>query len=273
MTVLSDLPAPAATAAGPAGPEQHRTTRLGLLGPLRLCRQGTEIAVPAPKHRALLALLAINANRPVQVDRIIGELWQDREPKTARKTLQGYVWRLRTLLGPGALHTTGNGYELRAAADAIDAVRFGMLAERGRAELLAGRPEQAARLLRPALGLWRGPALADVPVAPGAYAYASRLEEERLTATEWLIEAELALGRHAEAVPVLRELVVGQPLREGLRAQLMLALFRSGRQAEALAEYGELRALLREEQGLDPGRAVSELQARILAGDAGLENG
>ncbi|WP_354642267.1 AfsR/SARP family transcriptional regulator [Kitasatospora camelliae] len=242
-------------------------TSLDLLGPLRLRSAGTPVAVPAPKHRALLAILAINANRPVGVDRIISELWQADEPQSARKTLQGYVWRLRGLIGKSALSTTGDGYELHSAADAIDAVRFQRLTDAGRTALRAGDAETAARQLREALGLWRGPALADVPAAPTVYAYASRLEEGRLTAAEWLVDAELGLGRHAEVVPELRELVARHPLREGLRAQLMLALFRCGRQAEALALFGELRDLLVEDQGLDPGRAVTELHRRMLAGD------
>lgn len=273
MTVISDTPVRAVTTARPGGFEYSGATRLGLLGPLQLHRCGAEIAVPAAKHRALLAILAINANRPVQVDRIIGELWQAEEPKSARKTLQGYVWRLRGLLGKCALRTTGSGYELLSETGSIDAVRFEALAEEGLAALRYGDAEQAGRLLRQALALWRGPALADVPAAPSVFAYVSRLEEARLMATEGLVEADLALGRHAEAVPVLRELVAEHPLREGLRAQLMLALLRSGRQAEALGVFAELRELLIEDQGLDPGRAVAELHRRILAGDATLHLG
>ncbi|GAA1157034.1 DNA-binding SARP family transcriptional activator [Kitasatospora gansuensis] len=268
MTVISP-PSPRGALLGSVGAEPAGA-RLGLLGPLQLHCGGTEIALPAAKHRALLALLAINANRPVQVDRIIAELWQADEPESARKTLQGYVWRLRGLLGKRAVRTTGSGYELLAEAGSVDATRFETLAEAGRAALRTGDAGEAVRLLRGALELWRGPALADVPLGPGVFAYVSRLEEARLMAVEGLIDAELALGRHAEVVPALRELVAEHPLRERLRAQLMLALLRGGRQAEALAAYGDLRERLIEDQGLDPGRAVTELHRRILAGDAAL---
>ncbi|MFJ9518262.1 BTAD domain-containing putative transcriptional regulator [Kitasatospora sp. NPDC101801] len=273
MSVMSP-PSPRLLAPpGPTGAEPSGGTRFGLLGPLQLRCDEREIELSAAKQRALLALLAINVNRPVQVDRIIAELWQADEPESARKTLQGYVWRLRGLLGKGAVRTTGSAYTLLTEAGSIDAVRFETLAESGRAALRTGDHGQAGRLLRGALELWRGPALVDVPLGPSVFGYVSRLEEARVLAAEGLVDAELALGRHAEVLPGLRGLVAEHPLRERLRAQLMLALLRDGRQAEALAAYGELRDLLIEDQGLDPGRAVTELHRRILAGDPTLHLG
>ncbi|BFV57383.1 hypothetical protein KCMC57_up24870 [Kitasatospora sp. CMC57] len=272
MTVISP-PLPRAAVPVRSGAEPSGRATIGLLGPLRLHCGGAEIALPAAKHRALLALLAINANRPVQVDRIIAELWQGHEPESARKTLQGYVWRLRGLLGRQAVRTVGSGYELLTEAGAVDATRFEALAAAGRAALRTGEAGEAARLLRGALELWRGPALADVALGPCVFAYVSRLEEARMMAAEGLVDAELALGRHAEVLPGLRELVAEHPLRERLRAQLMLALLRGGRQTEALAAYGELRERLIQDQGLDPGLAVTELHRRILAGDAALHLG
>ncbi|WP_214415972.1 AfsR/SARP family transcriptional regulator [Sphaerisporangium fuscum] len=246
-----------------------RSPRFGLLGSLQLVRDGQVVPVRAAKHRTLLAVLAVNANRPVPVERIAEELWQDEEPKSPRKTLQGYVWRLRGMLGDGLL-TWGNCYELRTGAGQIDAVRFEELLGSGRKALLAGHLQAAVDRLRSALALWRGPVLADVPATPLISAYSHRLEEMRLLATEAAIEADLRRGRHADVIPALRELTAGHPLRETPRAQLMLALFRSGRQTEALAVYAELRALLVGDQGLEPGMDVRRLHQRILESDATL---
>ncbi|GAA4220484.1 DNA-binding SARP family transcriptional activator [Streptosporangium album] len=244
--------------------------RFGLLGPLQVLRGDGEILVPAPKHRAVLAILAINAGRPVSVERIIEELWQGVEPKFARKTLQGYVWRLRRVIG-GDLLTRGGCYELRGAPQETDAARFERLLADGRGALLARDPARAHRRLGAALALWRGPALADVPASPMISAYADRLEEARLMACEAALEADVELGRHAEVIPALREFTAAHPLREFSQALLMLALYRSGRQCEALTVYGRLRALLIAEQGLEPGMAVRRLHQRILTADPGLD--
>lgn len=249
----------------------REAVRLAVLGPMEVWRGSAMVEVAAAKHRAVLALLAIGGNRPVHPDRLISELWRAEPPKAPRKTLQGYVWRLRAQLGAGNLRTTTGGYQLVIDPGAIDAGRFEAALRTGQQHLRAGRPGEARSSLRSALDLWRGPVLVDVVDVPAVDAYAARLEESRLLATELLMESELELGRHAELVPVLRELVSHHPLREALSGHLMVALFRCGRQADALAVFADLRAGLAREQGLDPNRSVRELQRRILAGDPALE--
>ncbi|MGI5488570.1 AfsR/SARP family transcriptional regulator [Microtetraspora malaysiensis] len=244
--------------------------RLGLLGPLRLTLDGSVTPVPAPKHRAVLAVLAVNMGHAVTAERIIEELWQGAAPVFARKTLQGYVWRIRHLVGDHLL-TRGGGYELRAGIGETDAARFEGLVAEGRRALRAGDHARARGRLASALRLWRGPALADVPAGPVIFAYAGRLEETRLLALEAAAEADIALGRAAEAVPLLRELTIAHPLRESAHALLMLSLYRCGRQSEALAVYGALRETLVREQGLQPGRAVADLHRRILQADPDLD--
>ncbi|MCC5575798.1 AfsR/SARP family transcriptional regulator [Microtetraspora sp. AC03309] len=244
--------------------------RLGLLGPLRLTLDGNVTPVPAPKHRAVLAILAINMGRPIPAERIIEELWQGAQPAFARKTLQGYVWRIRHLVG-GHLVTRGSGYELRAVPGETDATCFEGLVAEGRRASRMGEHARARGRLASALRLWRGPALADVPASPMILAHAGRLEETRLLALEAEAEADLALGRQAEVVPRLRELIIAHPLRESLHALLMLSLYRCSRQSEALAVYSSLRETLIREQGLQPGRAVSELHRRILQADPELD--
>ncbi|MGW0195122.1 AfsR/SARP family transcriptional regulator [Nonomuraea sp. NPDC003201] len=229
------------------------------------------ISIPAPKHRAVLAVLAINFGRPVPADRIIEELWQGSEPKFARKTLQGYIWRLRRVLGE-YLITQGGGYELRETPHATDAARFERLLADGQTALRAHDPELAHKRLGAALSLWRGPALVDVPAGPLVQAHANRLEEARLLAVQATLEADVELGRQTVVIPVLRELTAAHPLREPLHALLMLALYRSGRQVEALSVYAGLRATLINELGLEPGRAVQELHRRILAADPALDS-
>ncbi|MEV4113082.1 AfsR/SARP family transcriptional regulator [Nonomuraea sp. NPDC049695] len=247
-----------------------RAPQIDLLGPLQVVHGDGVVPIPAPKHRAVLAVLAINSGRPVLADRIIEELWQGSEPKFARKTLQGYVWRLRHVLGEDLL-TRGGCYELRGTPRETDAARFERLLADGQLALRTRDPALARRRLEAALALWRGPALADVPSGPMVRAHADRLEEARLLAVEAVLEADVELGRQATVIPALRELTAAHPLRESLHALLMLALYRSGRQAEALSAYAGLRATLIGEQGLEPGRAVRELHRRILAADPALD--
>ncbi|NUW39381.1 AfsR/SARP family transcriptional regulator [Nonomuraea rhodomycinica] len=243
--------------------------RLGLLGPLQVVRGDGPVAITAPKHRAVLAILAINAGRPVSAERLTEELWQGSEPAFARKTVQGYVWRLRKVVGD-VLRTRAGSYELDGDAPESDAARFERLLADGRHALHERRPERARASLEAALALWRGPALADVPATPVVRAHADRLEEARLLALEAVLEADIELGATAAALPRLRELTRVHPLRESLHALLMLGLYRSGRQAEALAVYGALRATLVAEHGLEPTPAVRDLHRRILAADPAL---
>jgi DNA-binding SARP family transcriptional activator len=249
-----------------------------MLGPLELVRGGETVPVPRAKQRRLLAMLLIEANRTVPVDRLIDGLWDDDAPQTAVKTLQTYVSQLRTVLEPdrpqgelgGILVTGPSGYQLRADRRDIDACRFDELLARGR-DRLVEEPAEARRLLAEALGLWRGAALAEFAAEPFAQGEIARLEELRIVAVEERIEADLALGLHAAVVGELRELLREQPLRERPWAMLMLALYRSGRQADALHAYQEARRTLAEQLGIDPGPALRRLEERILRQDATLE--
>jgi DNA-binding SARP family transcriptional activator/ABC-type branched-subunit amino acid transport system substrate-binding protein len=239
-----------------------------ILGPLEVSDAGREVALGGGKQRALLALLLVHPNEVLTSDRLIDALWGESPPPTAAKMLQNYVSQLRRALGNGdssqsVLETRGNGYLLRLGRGERDVDRFEELLERGR-RLDGEDPKAAARLLRGALALWRGRPLSDFAYEDFAQEEIARLEELRLTALEERIDAELALGRHGDLVAELTSLVGEHPLRERLTAQLMLALYRSGRQAEALEAYQGARRALIEERGLEPGTALRELQAAIL---------
>ncbi len=238
-----------------------------ILGPLEVRRDGVVLPPVGPKQRALLALLLLHANEPLGRTALIDGIWGEHPPETAAKALQVYVSELRRTLGREVIHTRGGGYELAVAPDELDLSRFERLIEEARA---AG-PAAAAPKLRTALALWRGPALGDVSDAPFARAETGRLEELRLAAAEELADAELALGHHSELVPELERLVAHNPLRERPRAQLILALYRSGRQAEALECYQEARRLLVQDLGIDPGRPLRELETAILRQDPDLD--
>jgi DNA-binding SARP family transcriptional activator len=213
-----------------------------LLGPLEVVRDDGPLPLGGPKPRALLALLLLHANETLSRERLIDELWGEKPPATATKALQVYVSQLRKMLEPEQpLETSPAGYRLRLEGPELDLRRFEMLASEGRAALAGGDPAEAARLLGDALSLWRGRPLADLQYEPFAQAEIARLEELRLTAVEERIEAELRLGRHAELTGELEALVAEHPLREHPRGQLMLALYRSGRQAEALEAYQDAR--------------------------------
>jgi DNA-binding SARP family transcriptional activator len=243
-----------------------------ILGPLEVIDdEGRPIRLGGARQRALLAALLLHANEVVLLDRLMDELWGDRPPASGAKALQVAVSQLRKSLGNGALQTRSGGYVLHVDEEQLDLGHFGRLRETARSALAAGRAEEAAAALREALGLWRGRALADVAGEEFARGEAERLEELRLVALEERIEADLALGRHAELVAELESLVQRHPLRERLKLQLMLALYRSGRQAEALDVYRETRRLLAEELGIEPGPGLRELERAILRQDPELE--
>jgi DNA-binding SARP family transcriptional activator/ABC-type branched-subunit amino acid transport system substrate-binding protein/DNA-binding beta-propeller fold protein YncE len=250
-----------------------------VLGPLEVLEEGRGVEIGGRTPRVLLAVLLLHANEVVSRDRLIDELWGDSPPATAVKTLQAHVSRLRATLngsgattdrGHGMVETLGQGYCLRIEPGAVDADRFRGLLEEGRGALGEGEAERAAQVLREALGLWRGPALADLSNGSFASAEIARLDELRLEALEERIDADLALGRHAALVGELEALVGRHPLRERLRGQLMLSLYRSGRQAQALRVYQDGRHSLAEELGLDPGPALRHLESQILKHDPAL---
>ena len=247
---------------------------LGLLGPFEVrIDHGAPVALGGVRQRALLAVLALHANQVVSTDRLIDELWGEHPPSTALHTVQVFVSRLRGALGPAGerLLTRPPGYVLELGADEIDAARCKRLYDGGRSMLGAGDAAGAAALLQTAETLWRGPPLADFSYEPFAQAAIARFEELRLSCREEMIEAELALGRHQQLVPELEAFVRERPLRERARGQLMLALYRCGRQAEALEDFREARQKLIDELGVEPGVALRELHAAILRQDASLD--
>jgi YVTN family beta-propeller protein len=248
-----------------------------ILGPLEVRNEGRELPLPGSKPRAVLAILLLHANEVVSSDRLIDELWGEQPPPSAAKSLQAHVSRLRQSLEPGGaaspdsvIVTRGGGYLIRVEPDELDRARFESLLDEGTKALADGGPERAAELLREALSLWRGPPLADLAYEPFAQSEVARLEELRLSAVEQRIEAELALGHHAQVVGELESLVGRHPFRERLRAQFMLALYRSGRQAEALEAYQDARRALVDELGIEPGEELKALQGAILAHDPAL---
>ena len=246
-----------------------------LLGPLEVLDQGRVLPLGGAKQRALLAVLLLRPNEVVSVDRLIDELWGEEPPSTATKVVQVYVSQLRKSLAGDksqpVIETRPPGYAVRVEPGRLDVECFEGLLSRARRRRSAGDLEETASVLREALALWRGEALADFAYEPFAQAAIARLEELRLVALEERIEADLAVGRHAEVVAELETLVAEEPLREGLRGQLMLALYRSGRQAEGLEAYQQARRVLVEQLGIEPGPALQELEKAILRQDPVLE--
>ncbi len=242
-----------------------------ILGSLQVVEDDQQLALGSPQQQALLAALLVHRRHPVSSDHLIDELWGERAPPTARKIVQGYVSSLRKVLGDGVLVSRGRGYLLQVDPGQTDVDRFESLVAEGHRALAERDPHTAAERLREALTLWRGPALADFAYESFAQSEIARLEEARLAALEERIEAELALGEHARLVGELEALVREHPLREQLVAQLMLALYRSGRQADALAAFRAARTRLVDELGLDPGRELQELERAILAQDPTLQ--
>jgi DNA-binding SARP family transcriptional activator/tetratricopeptide (TPR) repeat protein len=246
-----------------------------ILGPLEVLEEGRPVALSGSKQRALLAVLLLHANEALTTDRLVDELWGERAPPTAAKAVHVHVSRLRKALaagpaGDGLLVTRERGYELRLERERLDAQRFEQLIADGRSELANGRPQRALAAFERALSLWRGTPLADLAYEPFAQAEMARLEEMRAAALEHLVEAKLALGRHAEVVGELETLIGDHPYREPLRAQLMLALYRCDRQAEALQAYKHARGTLVDELGIEPGERLRELERAILAQDPAL---
>jgi DNA-binding SARP family transcriptional activator len=237
-----------------------------LLGPLEVEAYGAPGALGPPRQRALLARLLLDVNRTVAIDRLLDDLWGDDTPPTAVKMIHIHVSKLRKLLPAGALITHPPGYALTIPPEALDLVRFERLRERGRTALAGGCAAEAADRLREALALWRGPALAEFD-EPFAAIESRRLEELRLACLEDRIDADLALGAHSQLIGELDALVAHEPLRERRQGQLMLALYRSGRQAQALAAYRQLRQMLSSELGIEPSSALRDLERRILRQD------
>jgi DNA-binding SARP family transcriptional activator len=242
-----------------------------ILGPLEVVDGDTTIRPQAAKQRALLGVLLLHPNEVVSSERLIDELWGERPPTTAAKTLQTYVSQLRRLLGREVIATRPPGYLLRVQEHAVDSVRFRRLTARARHHLADGEHEQAHALYVDALALWRGSALADVVFESFAHNEVECLEEERLAALTERIDCELALGRHDDLIAELKLLVEQYPLRERLRAQLMVALYRSARQADALAAYQDARRTFVDQLGLEPSRELQGLERAILTHDATLE--
>ena len=246
---------------------------LGILGPLEVRLEGGEpLALGGHRQRALLAILILHANEVVSTDRLIDQLWGEHPPATAVHTVRVFVSRLRRALDSAGsrLVTRPPGYVIEVGVDEVDADRSERLFASARTALADGRPREAEALLRETEKLWRGPPLADFTYEPFAQATIARLEEVRIAAREELIEAELALARHADAVAELEALVREHPFRERPRGQLMLALYRSGRQADALDAFQQARRTLVEELAVEPGEALRELEQAILRQDPSL---
>jgi DNA-binding SARP family transcriptional activator len=238
-----------------------------VLGPLEVQDGVGELALGRGKQRALLAVLLVHAGEVVPADRLIDALWGESPPASALNSVHIYVSQLRRVLGHGRLVTRRGGYALELVPGELDAERFERLLADARGRLRDGDPERAAATLREALALWRGPPMADFTYEPFAQPEIARLEELRLEALEERVEADLRLGRHRELVSELQAAVRAHPLRERLRGQLMLALYRSGRQTEALDTYHQARRMLGEQLGLAPGPTLQELERAVLRQD------
>jgi DNA-binding SARP family transcriptional activator len=244
-----------------------------ILGPLEVVRDGASLEFRGSRERALLALLVLNANRAVSAERLAEDLWGDALPDGAAGTLRAYLSRVRRGLGDagGLIVTRGSGYLLQVEPGTIDAARFAALVAQGRWQAAEGDHRRAGETLREALALWRGPALADVADAPSARAEAASLEEARLAALEGRLEADMACGDHAELVGELESVTRAHPLRERFWQMRILALYRAGRQAEALRTYQELRRILGEELGIEPSPTLQRLETAVLRQDCELE--
>jgi DNA-binding SARP family transcriptional activator len=252
-------------------PSRYRSAiELRLLGPLEVVRDGTAVPLGGRRRRSALAILALNAGRVVSAERLADDLYAGEAPATAVTQVQRQVSELRKLLPEARLETVAPGYVLRLEPGQLDLQRFERLIAQGAERLDRGDAAHAREALREALDLWRGPALADLADEPFARSAIARLEELRLVAAERRVEADVELGQAAAVVPELEELVSANPLRERLVELLMLALYRTGRQADALAVYRAQRALLADQLGLEPGPALRRLESSILQQDPDL---
>jgi DNA-binding SARP family transcriptional activator len=250
--------------------------RYEVLGPLRVTDERGSSYISARKIEALLAVLVIRSGRLVPADQLIAEIWDDQPPRRATAGLHVYISQLRKFLDrPGrsesSIVTRPPGYTLHIGIDELDLHTFQHLAKLGRDAAQDGRHEEAVQYLESALALWRGPALADVPRGPIIDGFVTWLDEERVDCVEQVIEAHLELGRHRQIVGRLYSLVVENPLREAFYRQLMLALYRSERQGDALKVYQGARHTLNRELGLEPCRALQSLQRAILTADHRLD--
>jgi WD40 repeat protein/DNA-binding SARP family transcriptional activator len=248
------------------------TVEFRILGPLEVRNGSRTVALGGIKPRAVLAVLLLHPNESVRVERLAVALWGEDAPASSVKTVQVYVSRLRKALGDAEiLATTPAGYCLRVRAGELDAERFARLVEDGRRALEAGQAEHASAVLREALALWRGPPLAELAFEPFAEAEIARLEEQRMAALEARVEADLAAGRHGELLGDLQRLVAAYPTRERLVGQLMVALYRCGRQADALEAFHAARRVLVAEVGVEPGPELRRLGEGILRQDVSLD--
>jgi DNA-binding SARP family transcriptional activator len=249
-----------------------------VLGPFAVSCGEADVVPTAPKPRSVLALLLLQANQTVPVSDLVQELWDSEPPTSALTTLQTYILQLRKRLAhalaapPGnvaksVLVTVPGGYQFRTATEDFDLPHYLRLAAEGQRALVAGDDALAADLLLQAQGLWRGPALADVPSGPMLVPQVKRLQESRLATIENSIEARLRLGKHQEVLSELAGLTAEHPLGENLHALLMVALHRSGRRQEALRVFQQLRASMVERLGLEPARQLHQLQQAVLADD------
>ena len=245
--------------------------RLGfrLLGPVEVVDGSGPIPLGGPKQRLVLTHLLLNANQVVPADTLIDGIWAEEPPPTARNTLQAYVSNLRKAIGSDRIEGRTPGYVLHAQPVEIDIASFESALRVARSH--SGDPERLAAALREALGIWHGPALADLAFEPSVRADAVRLEDLRLQTLEERIAADMELGRHQDLAGELETLVSAHPMRERLWAQLMLVLYRSGRQAEALGAYNRARQLLSDELGIDPSRDLQQLHEQILRQDPDLQ--
>jgi DNA-binding SARP family transcriptional activator len=238
-----------------------------ILGPLEVSDETGPLLLGGLKQRAVLAMLLLEPGRIVSVDRLIDALWGEQPPRTATTSLQNFISQLRKTLGADVLETKAPGYRLRVRPGELDLDRFRVLVESAR----GADPQTRAEKLRHALALWRGPALADLSYEAFADPHVAYLEELRLATLEERIDADLALGAHAELTGELEGLVEEFPMRERLRGQYMLALYRAGRQAEALQAYGEGRRILVDQLGIEPSRDLQQLHGAILRQEGGLQ--
>jgi len=238
-----------------------------ILGPLEVCTEAGLLPLGGAKQRALLAILILHANEVVSAERLLDDLWGERQPASGAKALHVYVSQLRKVIGDDRVLTRPPGYALHVDPEELDVTRFQRLREQAE----TAEPHEAAAILREAISLWRGTPLADVAYESFAQSEIARLEELRTSTLEQRIDADLAIGRQGELVGELETLVREHPLRERLRGQLLLALYRSGRQAEALAAYQDTRRALVEELGIEPGKALRELHQAILRQDPALD--
>lgn len=248
-------------------------TRFKVLGTLRVTNGDRDCTPTPPKMRSVLALLLLSANRVVQMDSVIEELWGNNSPRSAVTTVQTYIYHLRRLFvaercdppGGQLLLTKQGGYLFHVEPDHVDAKVFERLVQQGRGLLEEDRCEAAAAILEEALAMWTGPALADVSAGSLLQAYAIHLEERRINALELRIEAHIRLGRERELIAELRSLVCSHPLHEWFHGQLIQVLGHSGRRSEALHAYQSLRSILREELGVDPAPELQTLQHWLLS--------